>query len=503
MRARLNLWLCCAAASILTASSAQLPCHEIQVVDQETGRGVPLVELATVNHLRFVTDSAGRVAFCEPGLENQTIAFTLKSHGYEFPKDGFGFHVARIKITEGGKTTLKIRRLNLAERLYRITGEGIYRDTLLLGHEPPIEKAILNAKVVGQDSTQAALYNGKIYWFWGDTSGIEYPLGNFRTTGATSDLSAKGGLDPNLGINLRYFTNKSGFTKEICPWEKSGLIWIDGLTVVADDSGRERLLCHFSHRESLTKELDHGLAIWNDEKNEFEKLIALDLSEKWRFPHGHPLKHTGSDGTHFYYGSVFRNVRVKADFHSITNPAAFQVFTCVSDKALSEKTVLVREASGDLVWSWKTKGQPVGPTDEVEWLKFGLMQPHEPRFLPTERGSTNRIVLHGGSIAWNPHRNRWIIIAVQIGGNPSMLGELFYLENDHISGPWTDAARIVSHDRYSFYNPIHHPFFNEDNGRRIYFEGTYTEAFSGNPTPTSRYDYNQVMYRLDLDKLKK
>jgi hypothetical protein len=41
---------------------------EIRVLDAETGRGVPLAELVTVNHLRFVTDNAGRVAFNEPGL---------------------------------------------------------------------------------------------------------------------------------------------------------------------------------------------------------------------------------------------------------------------------------------------------------------------------------------------------------------------------------------------------------------------------------------------------
>ena len=32
----------------------------------------------------------------------------------------------------------------------------------------------------------------------------------------------------------------------------------------------------------------------------------------------------------------------------------------------------------------------------------------------------------------------------------------------------------------------------------IFFEGTYTTTFSGNDDPTPRYDYNQVMYRLDL-----
>ena len=46
--------------------------------------------------------------------------------------------------------------------------------------------------------------------------------------------------------------------------------------------------------------------------------------------------------------------------------------------------------------------------------------------------------------------------------------------------------------------PTQHPFFDQDGGRVIYFEGTYTNTFSGNPMPTPRYEYNQIMYRLDL-----
>src|SRR5579871_3390143 len=64
---------------------------EIRVVDAATGRGVPLAELETVNGLRFVTDNAGRVAFHEPGLMGREVYFSVKSHGYEMPKDGFGF----------------------------------------------------------------------------------------------------------------------------------------------------------------------------------------------------------------------------------------------------------------------------------------------------------------------------------------------------------------------------------------------------------------------------
>jgi len=40
--------------------------------------------------------------------------------------------------------------------------------------------------------------------------------------------------------------------------------------------------------------------------------------------------------------------------------------------------------------------------------------------------------------------------------------------------------------------------FDQEGGRIIYFEGTYTATFSGNKDPTPRYDYNQVMYQLDL-----
>lgn len=32
----------------------------------------------------------------------------------------------------------------------------------------------------------------------------------------------------------------------------------------------------------------------------------------------------------------------------------------------------------------------------------------------------------------------------------------------------------------------------------IHFEGTYTNDFSGNPEKTPRYNYDQVLYRLDL-----
>ena len=47
----------------------------ITVVDADTGRGVPLVELRTVNAETFYTDSNGIVAVDEPDLMGQTVWF--------------------------------------------------------------------------------------------------------------------------------------------------------------------------------------------------------------------------------------------------------------------------------------------------------------------------------------------------------------------------------------------------------------------------------------------
>ncbi|MCS6863340.1 MAG: hypothetical protein NZT92_23785, partial [Abditibacteriales bacterium] len=98
---------------------------------------------------------------------------------------------------------------------------------------------------------------------------------------------------------------------------------------------------------------------------------------------------------------------------------------------------------------------------------------------------------------WNAYRQRWVMIVTESFGT-SPLGEVWFAEADTPVGPWVYARKVVTHDRYSFYNPKQHPMFDKDNGRIIFFEGTYTHTFSGNDNPTPRYDYNQIMYKLDL-----
>ena len=85
-------------------------------------------------------------------------------------------------------------------------------------------------------------------------------------------------------------------------------------------------------------------------------------------------------------------------------------------------------------------------------------------------------------------------------GKPSAFGELWYAEADAPTGPWGPAVKVLSHANYTFYNPRLHPEFTPAESPILLFEGTYTREFADHPHPTPRYDYNQILYRLDLDE---
>ena len=53
----------------------------IRVVDEKTGRGVPLVRLSTNNRIVSYTDSNGVVAWNEPGLMDRDVYFQVDSPG--------------------------------------------------------------------------------------------------------------------------------------------------------------------------------------------------------------------------------------------------------------------------------------------------------------------------------------------------------------------------------------------------------------------------------------
>ena len=408
---------------LMCAATLAAQPFEIRVIDEETKRGVPLVEMRTRDAVLLVTDSAGVIAVEDPLLVGQRVEFAIKSHGYqaETPE-------VVLEVKRGGRAELKLKRVNIAERLYRVTGAGIYDHTVRLGRRAPVAAPMINGGVVGQDTVSATVYGGKVFWIWGDTTGY---LGlNFAVSGATSMLPGKGGLDPAAGIDFRYFTGREGFSRPMLPLKGPGLVWIEGLfTVREPKSGRERLLATYTRQRGLAPPEECGVALFDDERQVFAPWVARPC--RGSHVSAHPFRHVEA-GVEYWY--VYPWERVPNDWGAIQDPARWET----------------REVKG----------------------------PASGRKL--------------SCVVWNEYRKRWI-------GLTENVGEVFYTEAERPEGPWSTEVRVVQHSDYNFYNVATHAFFNQEGGKVIYFEGTYTASFSAAKEKTPRYDYNQIMYRLRLD----
>lgn len=479
-------------------SRAEAP-FAIRVVDEATGRGVPLVELKTTPGSIYVTDSKGYVAIDDPTLFGQKVFFHVSSHGYEYPQNGFGNRGTTLSVEPGREETIEIKRLNIAERLYRITGAGIYRDSVKLGKEVPIQHPLLNAQVTGQDSVQAVVQGDRIHWFWGDTGRLSYPLGQFNTSGAVSQLPEAGGLDPADGVDLDYFAGKDGFSRPMFEPEPGVLIWIDGVCTLNDPEGNVRILAHFSRRKSLAEELSTGLAVLNEQTDVFEPLREYTPADKL-YPRGQSFRVREGDADYIYFANPYALVRVRAAWDAFLDPAQWEAYTPLQPGSAwdADSPSLDRTEQGRLNYAWKRDTAVVNAERHRHLLENNHIRPEESRLRTVDAATGKPILLQAGSIRWNAFRQRWILIAHQTYGTPSFLGEVWYAEARRPEGPFAKAVRIVTHDNYSFYNVTQHAFFDQDEGRSVFFEGTYTAAFTDDARATAWYDYNQIMYRLDL-----
>jgi hypothetical protein len=460
----------------------------VRVIDPETGRGVPLVQLSTSRDaILFWTDSQGVAAIDDTAMDGQDVIFRVRSHGYEFQERILGEPAVRVHVAAGSHAELKIHRLNIAERLYRLTGEGIYRDSVLAGLPVPITRPLLNGGVTGQDTNISIPYLGKIFWCYGDTMGLAAM--SFAVSCATSELPGEGGLAPDTGVNLNYFTDDAGFSRRMLPLSRPGLVWIEGLFTVKDESGRERLVATYTRQPGVAPPTERGIAVFDDAAGEFRVLAQLPLRRGHKSSHPFPVT---ENGVGYWY--LFPHQRVRNEWKALSDPKSWESFTCLEPGATFDlrNVKLDRKPDGTLACGWKADTDRIEASEERQLIARGLLRKEEAFFPLLDAESGQETMATPSSVAWNAYRKKWILLSERTGS-------VYYSEADRPTGPWLRGLRIVAHNDYNFYNVVQHPFFDEDGGRVIYFEGTYTTSFSKAKEQTPRYDYNQIMYRLNLD----
>ena len=451
----LQVWqtVACARDSLPSPAAAVQPCR-IEVVEKGTNWPVPMVELKTTNAVRFVTDNAGVIAFDLPEMMGQEVWFDIDGYGYERGKDGFGYRGVRLKMEPGKTCRVEVTRTIIARRIGRITGAGLFGESQKLGKELDWKES----GEVGRDSVLTSVYKGRLFWAWGDTTLAKYPLGVFHTTSATSAVQPLASFAPPLRLKMQQFTDDKDVPRGVAKMSGEGPTWLSAYVTLKDAKGVEHLVATYSKIRNHLEEYQRGLCVWNDKTEEFESLRVLwtkaagNKNDKPPLsPMGNPVFWKDARGKEWLLlGSPFPSFRCPATFEAWQDSKTWE--------ALKPQET-VRATSGD-----------------------------QPNIKP-----------HAGGITWNAYRKRWVTVFEQSNGKPSSLGELWYAEADSPTGPWGPAVKVLTHENYTFYNPQLHPEFTPSGSPILFFEGTLSDEFARKPPIIPRYNYNQILYRLDLD----
>jgi hypothetical protein len=346
---------------------------------------------------------------------------------------------------------VEVSRTIIAKRLGRLTGGGIFGESQKCGDDLDWRES----GILGSDSVQNAVHDGKLFWAWGDTTVPNYPLGIFHMTSATTAIQPLKNFEPPLRLKLDYFTNDKNLPRGVAKMPGPGPTWLSGYVSLPDKNGIAHLVATYHKIKAPMEAYEAGLCVWNEQTENFDLLKTIWKKSETTpkappIPIGHPAFWKDESGKEWLlFGNPLPTLRCPPTFESWQDSAQW--------KTLEPQENLTSAADG----------KPVKP--------------------------------HSGSIAWNSFRKCWVTVFMQAFGSPSAFGELWYAEAKSPLGPWGKAIKILGHENYTFYNPRLHPEFTPGGSPILIFEGTYTAEFADKPTPTPRYNYNQILYRLDLD----
>lgn len=481
-------------SSVAYAQTGAPPPFLLRFIDSANGRPVPLVDVELFNALRLSSDNLGHIAINEPDLTGRKVRLLIRGHGYRYPHlDIFRERAIGLEIKPGETAEIKLERTVAGERLYRITGSGRFRDSLLAGKISGSGYNDLPGNATGLDSAIPVWWKNRLFCFWGDTLGTD----RINLCGSGGQIMTESPDVPEKALPISFFCARSGFTKPMIKPDAIGFIWIETVLPLLTATGREVLAARYVKHKTLEEAVETGFAIFQPGRQQFSLIKRLKSSRPHKSAHAAPVYDSARPAF-----CVQPWEKTDTSLSNFINPHTYEYYTCLqpASKNATAKNVAFegrpqvvrRNGAGQPVFSWVKGGVPFSPANQRLLQAAGLIKPSERWLELTEIGSGTKNTDFSGSISWNSFRKRWVMIAQ---GNT---GEIWFSEADTYTGPWIYARRIVEHDGYNFYNPVHHSWFDTNEGRTIYFEGTYTSFFTRENYKTPRADYNQVMYRLDI-----
>ena len=368
----------------------------IDIIDVVTGRGVPMVRVKGANVWRY-SDSAGIVAWDDLLDTNLTIAFEVLTDGYSLAN---GSSYVALTPTSGGTGQIMLDRAQPAQRRYRLTGEGIYADSIAVGAQSPIDDPLISSVgVTGQDTLKFASYKGRRYWMFGDTDCTALPtncgkyLPGWEATAGVFSVGASSSIDETNPPSLEYFERVSEGLRipaqiaPVAPTSWNGQpcnTWMGALHSFVDlDSGEEMMFAPYVKpcdgiNSSTGKQ---GLMQWNDETMQFEKVASFWSPTDACLPGEQCPMSSISDGPmavqtigpdadpdYQYFGFPFATYRVLKKFSAVTNQSAWESYSPLLSG--SDMTNPVIDPAG---WGWKKNLSSFNAANELKLIQDGLL----------------------------------------------------------------------------------------------------------------------------------
>jgi hypothetical protein len=194
--------------------------------------------------------------------------------------------------------------------------------------------------------------------------------------------------------------------------------------------------------------------------------FVSDFEAAATLPAGKSVVVASASGSYAYWDNP---VRFPATVDGVTNTDLYEVFTAYGASASTTPT-LAQNADGTLNYAWLKGGKAV-THDEIEAAHVALDQELDGHLTDVVTGAHVQVANGSSNSAfsssqmWNDYRKRFSAIIQEEYGQ-TFLGESWYAEADTPLGP---------------------------------FDATYTKTYSSAPVATPRCDYNEMMYRIDLD----
>lgn len=490
--------------------------------------GIPLVLFRTAgNYISLFTDSAGNAAFNEPGLMDGPLFFNVLADGYEIdPSPSVEIYELPydsgvvLNVSKYGSAKVLMRRTQMAARLYRLTGSGLYRDSVLTNASGDIPDSIISScreviddvGVLGQDTVMTGTYKGKVFWFFGDTTCQRSARQNncedygMYTVGATSCVpQSNGKCKANEPPGLKYFSSQEGgflhvkpMAPDIAPYEQN--TWIAAVMVFTNSNGEEVMYSNYMKNPGDGENagsIQSGMAKWNDALEVFEATSSwpLDIA----FLNGvHTMQLLGEDVNADGYVYMSGGLRVLATEETVIEYTSYQQYNLDTHMWEYLYAGLGRLGEGN-----STTAKHVGATTR----KIKL---HLTSLLPSSWSVA--------SVEWSEYVGMYVVL-----GNGGMHGGIYLAVGPRVTGPWSKGVLVASHNTSgtSCYNQVLLPHLFRDNGRYIQFACTFTAMWSDTDNEFSdsswstclfgmndgancantvpRYEYNNLVYEVDVE----